>query len=143
MSKVCVIGLDGATFNVVDYLIGLRRLPNFSRLIDEGSRATLMSTRPPLTPAAWASFYTGTNPGKHGVVDFFRCSPGTYGLAPVSAQSVSGYPVWSIASDHGKRVCVYNVPLTYPAMPVNGIMISGMDAPGLEGRAFAPPVLQR
>lgn len=138
MSKVCVIGLDGATFRVVDYLISQGRLPVFSRIIDEGSRATLNSMRPPLTPAAWASFYTGTNPGKHGVVDFFRRVPGTYSLTPVSAQAVRGHTLWSIASDHGKRVCVYNVPLTYPAIPVNGIMISGMDAPGLDENAFFP-----
>lgn len=138
LSKVCAIGLDGATFRVVDYLIGQGRLPVFSRIIEEGSRATLNSTRPPLTPAAWASFYTGTNPGKHGVVDFFRRFPGTYSLAPVSAQAVQGHTVWSIASDYGKRVCVYNVPLTYPATPVNGIMISGMDAPGLDEQAFFP-----
>ncbi|MFA5802239.1 MAG: alkaline phosphatase family protein, partial [Thermoleophilia bacterium] len=138
MSKVRVIGLDGGTFRVVDYLIGQGRLPAFSRIIDDGSRATLKSTRPPLTPAAWASFYTGANPGKHGVVDFFTRLPGTYKLTPVSAQTVKGRAVWSIASDHGKRVCVYNVPLTYPAIPVNGIMISGMDAPGLDARAFSP-----
>jgi predicted AlkP superfamily phosphohydrolase/phosphomutase len=123
---------------VVDYLIGQGRLPVFSRLIENGSRATLKSTRPPLTPAAWASFYTGTNPGKHGVVDFFRRLPGTYSLTPVSAQAVKGRTVWSIASDYGKRVCVYNVPLTYPAIPVNGIMISGMDSPGLDPKAFFP-----
>ncbi|MHB9111531.1 MAG: alkaline phosphatase family protein [Thermoleophilia bacterium] len=138
MSKVSVMGLDGATFRVVDYLIGQGRLPVFSRIIEEGSRATLKSTRPPLTPAAWASFYTGTNPGKHGVVDFFRRLPGSYSLTPVSAQAVKGQTIWSIASDHGKRVCVYNVPLTYPAIPVNGIMISGMDAPGLDDQAFSP-----
>lgn len=138
MSKVSVIGLDGATFRVVDYLVAQGRLPGFSRIIEEGSRAILKSTRPPLTPAAWASFYTGTNPGKHGVVDFFRRLPGTYTLTPVSAQAVRGHTVWSIASDYGKRVCVYNVPLTYPAVPVNGIMISGMDAPGLDARAYYP-----
>jgi len=138
LSKVCVIGLDGGTFDVVDYLISQGRLPYFSRLVAEGSRGKLITTRPPLTPAAWASFYTGTNPGKHGVVDFFCRSRDTYSLSPVSAQTVQGSPVWSIASEQGKRVCVFNVPLTYPALPVNGIMISGMDAPGLTEQAFFP-----
>ena len=84
MSKVCVIGLDGGTFSVIDYLIRQKRLPNFARLMTEGSRATLLSTTPPLTPAAWTSFYTGSNPGKTGAVGFFKFRPGTYQLEPMN-----------------------------------------------------------
>lgn len=139
MSKVCIIGLDGGTFRVIDYLVGEKRLPNFARLLNGGSRATLMSSRPPLTPAAWASFYTGMNPGKTGAIDFFRRLPGTYKLSPVHGSSISGTPIWSLASSQGRRVCVYNVPVTYPASSVNGIMISGMDAPSrLDDRAVYP-----
>ncbi len=112
-------------------------------LLERGGRATLRSTIPPLTPAAWASFYTGTNPGKHGVVDFFTRIPGTYKLAPVNATRVKGEPLWKIAGNQGKRVCVYNVPMTYPAAPVNGIMISGMDSPRLDEKAVYPLEFQR
>jgi len=138
MSKVCIIGLDGGTFRVIDYLMSQNRLPNFARIIGEGSRATLMSTIPTLTPAAWASFYTGTNPGKHGVVDFFHRDAGTYKLAPVNGGTVKAASIWSQASNLGKRVCVYNVPVTYPAEPVNGILISGMDAPRFDEQAVYP-----
>ncbi len=84
MAKTCIIGLDGGTFKVIDYLAGLGRLPNFSRLMETGSRAALMSTVPPITPAAWSSFYMGTNPGKHGSVGFFRFRSGSYGLEPIT-----------------------------------------------------------
>src|SRR3990172_1193142 len=113
MSKVCIIGLDGGTFAVIDYLVGQKRLPNFARLMGEGSRATLFSTTPPLTWPAWASFYTGTNPGKTGAADLFKFRPGTYQLEPMNAGNLQGTPIWSLASGHGKRVCVYNVPVTY------------------------------
>ena len=138
MSKVYIIGLDGGTFRVIDYLVGKNRLPNFARMMTDGSRATLMSSRPPLTPAAWASFYTGMNPGKTGAIDFFRRIPNTYKLSPVNSNTISGAPVWSLASSHGKRVCVYNIPVTYPATAVNGIMISGMDAPWPNDHAVYP-----
>ncbi len=138
MSRVCIIGLDGATFRVIDYLAGKGEMPAFSALAGEGARSTLLSTRPPLTPAAWASFYTGFNPGNHGVVDFFHRVPGTYRLSPVNAGSIHGIPLWKRASAAGMRVCVYNVPMTYPAAEVNGIMIAGMDAPRLDERAVHP-----
>lgn len=138
MAKVCVIGLDGATFAVIDYLTSQGRMPNFSRLRSEGSEATLLSTIPPLTPAAWSSFFTGTNPGKTGAVGFFRFRPGTYQMEPMNARNLQGEPLWQMASRHGKRVCVYNVPVTYPAAPVNGILISGMDAPRFDEQAIWP-----
>jgi predicted AlkP superfamily phosphohydrolase/phosphomutase len=138
MSKVCVIGLDGATFSVIDYLIGQNRLPNLSRLMSEGCRADLLSTIPPLTPAAWTSFFTGSNPGKTGAVGFFRFRPGTYQLEPMNAGNLQGTPFWLLAGGNGMRTCVYNVPVTYPATPVNGILVSGMDAPSFDERAIYP-----
>lgn len=138
MSKVCVIGLDGGTFSVIDYLVDKGRLPNFASLMGKGSRATLLSTVPPLTWPAWASFYTGTNPGKTGAADLFKFRPGTYQLEPMNAGNLRGEPIWSLASSKGKRVCVYNVPVTYPAIPVNGILISGLDAPSFNDRSIYP-----
>lgn len=113
-------------------------MPNFQRLMDEGSRATLLSTIPPLTPAAWSSFFTGSNPGKTGAVGFFRFRPGTYQLEPMNAANLKGTPIWSLAGSKGKRVCVFNVPVTYPAAAVNGMMISGMDAPSFDEQAIHP-----
>ncbi len=138
MSKVCIIGLDGGTFTVIDFLVSQGRLPNFTKLIEQGSRATLLSTIPPVTWPAWASFYTGTNPGKTGAADIFKFRPGTYQLEPMNAGNLQGAPIWSLASSAGKRVCIYNVPVTYPAVPVNGIMISGLDAPEFNQRAVYP-----
>ncbi|GBE58475.1 type I phosphodiesterase / nucleotide pyrophosphatase [bacterium BMS3Abin01] len=138
MSKLCIIGLDGATFTVIDYLVEQKRLPNFSRLMDEGSHGTLLSTAPPLTWPAWASFFTGTNPGKTGAADLFKFRPGTYKLEPMNAGNLHGTPFWSLAGSQGKRVCVYNVPVTYPAVPVNGILISGLDAPGFNDKSIYP-----
>lgn len=138
MPKVTIIGLDGGTFTVIDYLIGKGRLPNFQKLMREGCRAVLLSSTPPITPAAWSSFFTGTNPGKTGAVGFFKWRPGTYKLDLMNARTVSGRPIWAIASEMGRRVCVYNVPVTYPALPLNGILISGMDAPRFDDHAIYP-----
>lgn len=138
MPHVCVIGLDGGTFRIIDYLVEKGRLPNFAMFMERGSRALLKSTVPAVTPAAWSAFYTGTNPGKTGVVDFFQWTPGEQRISLVNATNVKGRHIWSVASETGNRVCVYNVPVTYPAKQVNGIFISGMDAPHLDDRAVHP-----
>src|SRR5918992_3666598 len=69
---VLLIGLDGATFDVLDPLMNEGAMPVLRELIDSGTRATLRSTVPALTPPAWTSLVTGRGPGSHGIFDFFR-----------------------------------------------------------------------
>jgi predicted AlkP superfamily phosphohydrolase/phosphomutase len=136
--KFIIIGIDGGNFKVIDYLASRGRLPNLSKLMSGGVKAELVSTIPPLSHTAWVSLYTGKNPGKHGVCDAVRRRRDSYSLQPINANLVAQEPLWSVLSRHSKRVCIYNVPITYPPRPVNGIIISGMDTPGTNS-PFAYP----
>lgn len=127
--KIFVLGLDGASPEVIDSLIGEGKLPAFRALRDTGVSGKLRTTIPPITGSAWSSFMTGKNPGKHGIFDFTYRKEGTYDLSPISARMRHGKAFWSIASEAGRKVCVYNVPVTYPPDSVNGIMVSGMLTP--------------
>ena len=71
-SKVLVIGLDGATFDLMLPWIEAGELPTLGRMLSEGSSGPLRSTYPPVTAAAWSTFMTRKNPGKHGIYGFFR-----------------------------------------------------------------------
>ena len=62
-----VIGLDAATFEVIDPLLERGELPSLARLLDAGAGGTLRSTTHPLTPHAWATMTTGVNAGRHGI----------------------------------------------------------------------------
>jgi len=73
--KVVVIGFDGADSRLVEQWMGEGKLPNLSRLREEGSYSPLMPTNPPQTPVSWSAFATGTNPGKTGIFDFLKKSP--------------------------------------------------------------------
>ena len=84
-----VLGLDAATFTVIDALLQRGELPHFRQAIDQGIRATLASTIPPVTPPAWTSMATGVNPGKHGVFDFFLKEAGSYELRPNNAATIA------------------------------------------------------
>ncbi len=129
--RVFVLGLDAATFDVIDYLVGRGELPHLASIMAGGVRAPLESTIPPVTPPAWTTMTTGVNPGKHGVFDFFFKEEHGYRLIPNNAATVNAEPIWAILSRQGRRVCVYNVPFTYPPRPVNGVLISGPDTPGI------------
>lgn len=133
--RVLVIGLDGATWDLVRPWVAAGYLPNMARLVGAGSGGPLMSTIPPVSPTAWSSFMTGKNPGKHGVYDFTVRDFRGYGMRV--AQRPSEPTLWGLLSAQGRCVCVVNVPQTYPPEQVNGYMISGLGTPS--GRVFTHP----
>lgn len=127
--KVLVIGLDGMTDLSLHGFVRSGQMPFVGKLIEEGSEGTLMSTMPPVTGPAWASFFTGRNPGSHGILDFFAASGDGRTRRLVNSRSVSGKTLWEILDESGKTQVVVNTPLTYPATPVRGAMITGMLTP--------------
>ncbi len=127
--RVLVIGFDGATLDVIRPWAAEGLLPSFRRLMDSGAWGTLQSTMPPVTPAAWSTLATGMNQGKHGLYDFFARREGSYETLVVNSTHRHGSPFWRLLSQAGKRVCVFNVPATYPPDPVNGLMVSGLLTP--------------
>ncbi len=131
--KVFVLGLDGASPDVINSLIDNGRLPSFKLLKDGGVFGKLRTTIPPITGSAWSSFMTGKNPGKHGIFDFTYRKEGKYELSPINARMREGEAFWSIATEAERKVCIFNVPVTYPPDPVNGIMVSGMLTPSSRG----------
>jgi len=136
-----VIGVDGATFEVIKPLVKKGLLPNFARFFKEGVHGPLRSTIHPITPQAWSSFFTGKNAGKHGVYDFIRRREGSYGIEFVNASRRSAESIFMHLSRKGRKVGCIAVPFTYPPEEVNGFMLSGMDSPAEDARAVYPAEL--
>ncbi|NUO07809.1 MAG: alkaline phosphatase family protein [Candidatus Brocadia sp.] len=126
MSKIIVIGIDSATFDIIEPLVNQGKLPVFARFMKEGVWGRLRSTIPPVTPPAWTSFMTGKNPGKHGIFDFYGYTTSGYERPVINSQSIKSKTLWRILSEKGKTAGVVNVPLTYPPEEVNGYLIPGM-----------------
>lgn len=131
-----VVGLDGATFDLVQPWAEAGYLPTLSRLMAAGAAGPLRSTLPPVTAAAWASFMTGRRPAHTGVVDFFRGPAGNLSL--ISGADVAGPTLWELLSQAGVSVGVLNVPVTYPPRPVNGYLVPGLLSPD-QGQTTWPP----
>ena len=138
-NRVLIIGLDGATFKLIKPWVKEGKLPTFAKLMEEGIYGELESTPEMISPAAWTSFSTGNNPGKHGIYDFLSLIPGTLKTQYLNSTHRGGKPVWAILSEAGKMVGVLNVPMTYPADRVNGFMLSGWNAPTVNSPGFSHP----
>ena len=126
MSRTLLIGLDGATFTVLDRLLAQGVMPNLRAIVARGVRASLRSIMPPLTPPGWTSMITGKRPGRHGVFDFFQKeSPENQYFRLATARDIHSETVWSLASRQDRRVVVLNYPVTFPAPAVNGCIVPG------------------
>ncbi|MBI3921399.1 MAG: alkaline phosphatase family protein [Armatimonadetes bacterium] len=137
--RMVIIGVDGATFDLIKPWVAEGKLPTFARMLREGTHAPLRSVISQRSAAAWTSFATGKNPGKHGIYDFWHRVPHSYAIRFINGSARIGKAVWDYVSDECGRAIVMNVPMTYPAKPVNGILISGMDAPGIDSASFSYP----
>jgi predicted AlkP superfamily phosphohydrolase/phosphomutase len=140
-NKVLVLGLDGATFDLIKPWAAAGYLPTLKRLMEEGAHGSLRSTTPPMTGPAWTSFATGVNPGKHRLYDWIARDEGRYTFSPVTALDIEAPTLYTLLSDAGRRVCALNVPMTYPPTPVNGVMISGLPAPSTKVQITYPASL--
>ena len=127
--RVLVIGLDGATFDLIKPWAAEGYLPTLKRLLEDGAHGSLRSTVPPMTGPAWTSFATGVNPGKHRLYDWVAREEDSYRFLPVTAADCRAPTIYSLLSQLDRRVCALNIPMTYPPLPVNGVEVSGMPAP--------------
>lgn len=136
--KLIIIGLDGATFDVLDPYIQKGVLPNIERLIHEGVKGKLESTIPPVTGPSWVSFMTGMWPGKHGIYDFVKPMTESIKRRAIRYNDIYVPTIWNYLNKAGKKVGIVNLPMTYPPPSVNGFIIPGLLTPNAEGE-FAHP----
>lgn len=134
-----VVGLDGATLDLIKPWASEGKLPHLAKVMANGTFGKLRSTIHPLTAPAWTSFMTGKNPGKHGVFDFISLLPDSYNIKYNNALSRMSPSLWKLLSDAGKKVIAVNVPFTFPPEKVNGVLVSGLDTPSTKSVFTYPP----
>ncbi|OIO94443.1 MAG: hypothetical protein AUJ92_10170 [Armatimonadetes bacterium CG2_30_59_28] len=138
-NRAVVIGIDGATFDLINGWVDEGKLPTLGRLMAEGVHGNLKSVHNMRSASAWTSFATGKNPGSHGIFDFWHRVPGSYGIRFVNRRTRSGKALWDHVCHAGGKSIVINVPMTYPADSIDGVMVCGMDAPGIDSEGFCHP----
>lgn len=128
--RTLLIGLDGATFTVLDDLTagGSPVMPFLAQLLASGARCTLRSTPNPLTPPAWVSLMTGRSPGQHGIFDFIHAEErgDDVFFTLYDARDCRVETIWSIAGRQNRRVAALNFPFTAPPpKELNGLLVPG------------------
>jgi predicted AlkP superfamily phosphohydrolase/phosphomutase len=155
--RIVILGFDGMDPDLCQRFMDQGLLPNFEKLKDQGSFKKLRTTCPPLSPVAWSSFATGVNPAKHRIFDFLHRNPNSY-LPELSSSQVreptkkirlgnwqiplsrphvqflrKSQSFWKILGKHGIFSQIIRVPITFPPEKFNGVLLSGMCAPDLQG----------
>jgi predicted AlkP superfamily phosphohydrolase/phosphomutase len=155
--SVVILGIDGMDPALLQKFVSEGRMPQFERLMKEGSFSPLGTSIPPQSPVAWSNFSTGMDPGGHGIFDFIHRDPQTYEpvfsaadviepgrtlslgdwqipLSGGGARSLRrGETFWQILDRHGVPCTVIRVPANYPPAPTRARTLSGMGTPDLLG----------
>ena len=119
-----MIGWDAGDWQTIDPLLDKGEMPNLARLIQNGVRAPMKSRQPMLSPLLWTSMATGLSPEQHGVLDFLVKDPKSGGTLPITSRWRKAPAIWNITSAAGKRSAVFAWWATYPAEPIDGVMIT-------------------
>lgn len=141
-TKVFVIGIDAATFDLMGPWLEAGKLPHIRSVMDRGCSGVLESSMPPLSPVAWPSLYTGVNPGKHGIFDFVERAKSGSGISFLNRSHCKAQPLWRYLNKAGYRTGIVNVPMTFPPDPVDGFLVAGLDTPSVRSPFTYPPELK-
>ena len=141
MDKTIIIGIDGATFDLIEPWIDDGTLSSMAEVRDEGASGVLTSTVPPFSAPGWTSAVTGVNPGRHGIYDFFRLDTYEHRMITSTCRRVPA--IWNVLDRLGGRSIIVGVPGTYPPEPIDGVMITGLLTPSRSTDFIHPPELRQ
>jgi predicted AlkP superfamily phosphohydrolase/phosphomutase len=155
--RVVILGLDGLDYTLTQKMLAEGKLPHMEALSKQGCFKPLGTTLPSISPVAWSSFQTSTNPGKHNIYDFLTPDLKTYApklssveirpprrtlhlgkyRIPLGKADVrllrKSRPFWNYLGDRGIFSSIIRVPITFPPEKLRGVLLSAMCAPDLRG----------
>jgi predicted AlkP superfamily phosphohydrolase/phosphomutase len=157
IGRLVIVGLDGQDPVLTDRFMEQGLLPNFKQLAETGGYRRLRTTFPSVSPVAWSSFSTGTQPGRHNIFDFLDRDRRTYLplLSSAHLGRVERYfrlgryriprgrpelrllrkskPFWAVLGEHRIWSTILRVPVTFPPDRFYGVELSAMSVPDLLG----------
>ena len=155
--KLIILGIDGMDPQLLRQFMREGKMPNFSKLAEQGSFRELITSIPSQSPVAWSNLITGMDAGGHGIFDFIHRDPKTLQLyfstsrvegpkhaihlgkwvIPIGGGSAEqlrkGKAFWEILDQHGVPNTIFRIPANFPPIPAKGKTLSGMGTPDLRG----------
>jgi predicted AlkP superfamily phosphohydrolase/phosphomutase len=123
--RVAVIGLDGVGAPLIEELTDAGVMPRMAALCRAGTLARMTSSIPTISSVSWSSFMTGANPGRHGIYGFTDVKRDSYALYFPNYSHLRAPTMWDALGAQGKTSIVLNIPGTYPAKDIRGVLVSG------------------
>jgi predicted AlkP superfamily phosphohydrolase/phosphomutase len=155
--RLVIVGFDGQDPQLTDRFLSEGKLPNLEELSKRGCYHRLATTVPAISPVAWSSFCTGTQPAKHNIFDFLDRDLQTY-LPRLSSTHIGkvertlsigrlriplgrpalrllrrSKPFWSVLGEKRVWSTILRVPITFPPEHFHGAQLSAMCVPDLLG----------
>jgi len=155
--KLIILGIDGMDPQLLRQFVSAGKMPNFAKLMEQGSFRELTTSVPPQSPVAWSNLITGMNAGGHGIFDFIHRDPKTMELyfsasrvegpkhsigvgswviplgSGTAEQLRQGTAFWQILDQHGIPNSVFRIPSNFPPVSAKGRTLSGIGTPDLRG----------
>jgi predicted AlkP superfamily phosphohydrolase/phosphomutase len=156
-TRVVIVGMDGMDPGLATKFMREGRMPNFEKLAERGVFRPLDTSHPSMSPVAWSTFTTGTDPSSHGIFDFLTRDPCTYApmlsstdirqakrvmnigrfVVPLEKPKIKllqrGMAFWKFLGDRHIFSIIQRVPITFPPVKFRGLLLSGMCVPDLRG----------
>ncbi len=138
--RAIVVGMDGASMEIVKNLADKGYCPNIAELMKQGAWRPMIGVFPTLTPPGWTALSTGSWPGTHGVMDFNIHKPGKrlddteWGINTRLSQSEY---VWNTFERAGKMPILVKWEMAWPPTVKKGVQVEGT-GPGVSSHPASP-----
>jgi len=125
MTKTLVVGLDGASWELLDPWIEAGELPNLAALRDTGTWAGTRSCLPPVTFPNWKCYSSGKDPGGFGVFWFENVDLAAGEINVMNGGDYDTAELWDYLNDEGQSAGVVNMPTMYPPRDIDELVVAG------------------
>lgn len=125
MTRTFVVGLDGASWRLLDPWIEDGELPNIAALRESGVWATSRSCLPPVTFPNWKCYSSGKDPGGFGVYWFERVDLENEQIDTTNGGDFKTAELWDYLNADGHSTGVVNMPTMYPPRELDGYVVCG------------------
>ena len=139
--RLFILGLDGATFDIIEPLLAKNQLPAFRRLAEEGSWGKLRSTIPPQSSVAWPVALTGVNPGRTGIFAFWQQLKNRWERPLINSHIIGSPTLFDYLAEQDCTAVSFNVPVSYPPRDNPETIITGLLSPSIEAGITKPASL--
>jgi len=141
--RILILALDSVCWEVLQPLVDDGTMPALGSFLKRAHYGNLESTIPPHTAAAWSTFLTGMDPGRHGIIDFVKYHPKENRFKFHASNATRAASFLSRLSEKDISCGSIFLPRHYPPYRLkDGYVISGFETPSTQVQFTDPDDLR-